>query len=842
MRLAAIEAIRYGAMEGACLGELGEGLTVVLGPNESGKTTLTALTRHVLYGYPDGRSKERAYAPLAGARVARLVFADESGEWVIERVDGKNRGPVTIAARRGGERPELLGQLVSGVSEQSYRVVFGFGLDELSLIEHGDSADIVSRLHAAGFGLAVNPMDARKRLEASAAELYAPRASKPAVNVLAARIRNLKLKIAGLEAVAAEFADDQARLGELAGQLGPLRERRHTLDARLHSLENDEARLKTASEDIDALADQAREADAAIADCERAISMVDVDERVLAAAPELSAVLEDTSGFRQRLEALTIAETTADETERRAGNAALPAGAQDTVENRTAVEGWRDRLAGLRAKAQAAEESARQSEARAESTEGVVAENAPAAQAAGSKLLPIVLSLAATGIGVVFAAFGVLMHQPLASVLGAIVLVTGVVALTVTIVRKPAAAAAEAPLSTEAARLRADALAQRSLAESAAGERAAATAEWRIWLAERSLDAHGDDPAAVRALLEELAERHRLLGEAERYRAAATRERDQAEAWVLRLVDAVLRYDESAAQIPPLSEATALAARAKRDLETARAAADERLQLSRDLETARTERRRIGERLDGARAVAAEVAARREVDAASAVSALHALVERTREELAEVRDSYEVVSREHAALSGKLNNEGRDDAMALARQELEGLRGQAQDAADRHLVAALSVRLLDRARERFERERQPEVVRTAGRVFSAMTDGRYTDVRVPLDGGGISVVTADGTIRPTDELSRGTAEQLYLALRIGLIGSLGATGAALPVLMDDVVVNFDPERREGAVAAVAELAAIRQVLFFTCHPETAALLAASVPGAQLRELGRCELG
>jgi uncharacterized protein YhaN len=122
-----------------------------------------------------------------------------------------------------------------------------------------------------------------------------------------------------------------------------------------------------------------------------------------------------------------------------------------------------------------------------------------------------------------------------------------------------------------------------------------------------------------------------------------------------------------------------------------------------------------------------------------------------------------------------------------------------------------------------------------------MTGGRYTGVRVPLDNSGITVVTTEGAIRTTSELSRGTAEQLYLALRVGLIGSLGATGAALPVLMDDVVVNFDPERRSGAVTAVAELAAMRQVLFFTCHPETAHVLTGSVPGAVLVSLDRCEI-
>ena len=118
------------------------------------------------------------------------------------------------------------------------------------------------------------------------------------------------------------------------------------------------------------------------------------------------------------------------------------------------------------------------------------------------------VALAATGVGVVFVAIGVLMGQPLASVLGAIVLLAGVVALAMTIARKPAAAPAEVSLSADAARLRADAVAQRSLATTA-GSRAwmPVTGEWRAWLAERGLDAHGDDPAAVRALLEELAER-----------------------------------------------------------------------------------------------------------------------------------------------------------------------------------------------------------------------------------------------------------------------------------------------------------------------------------------------
>ena len=61
--------------------------------------------------------------------------------------------------------------------------------------------------------------------------------------------------------------------------------------------------------------------------------------------------------------------------------------------------------------------------------------------------------------------------------------------------------------------------------------------------------------------------------------------------------------------------------------------------------------------------------------------------------------------------------------------------------------------------------------------------------------------------------------------------------AALPVIMDDILVNFDPERAARAARVLAQAAAGdpatpgHQILFFTCHPETAQLLAAAAPEA-----------
>jgi uncharacterized protein YhaN len=377
-------------------------------------------------------------------------------------------------------------------------------------------------------------------------------------------------------------------------------------------------------------------------------------------------------------------------------------------------------------------------------------------------------------------------------------------------------------------------------AEGVSAELASAQAEWRAWLAQRGLDVHGDDPAAVRQLLDELRERDALAADAARLHAEAARERDAAEDWVIRLVDLTRRFDGEAGQIPPISSALEVAARARAALERARNAQAERAEVVRELAAVNASRRGLIERAETASATIAQIAATHGIDSANPLPALEMLAASSAERLKQSADAYEQLAEQHAVLRGQLDNDGRDDRMTRARQELEGLEARAVAAGDDYVASALAVRLMNLARERFERERQPEVVRVAGRVFSEMTLGRYTGVRIPLDAE-ISVISAAGDLKPATELSQGTAEQLYLALRVGLISSLGELGRHLPVLMDDIAVNYDPERLVAAAAAVAELALARQVVLFTCHDTTAQVMTAAVPGASLVTLDRCEL-
>ncbi len=66
------------------------------------------------------------------------------------------------------------------------------------------------------------------------------------------------------------------------------------------------------------------------------------------------------------------------------------------------------------------------------------------------------------------------------------------------------------------------------------------------------------------------------------------------------------------------------------------------------------------------------------------------------------------------------------------------------------------------------------------------------------------------------ELSQGTKEQLYIAIRFALISSLKEI-YDLPVIIDDAAVNFDEGRTRAFIEALDKLSENHQILYFTCH-------------------------
>ncbi len=162
-----------------------------------------------------------------------------------------------------------------------------------------------------------------------------------------------------------------------------------------------------------------------------------------------------------------------------------------------------------------------------------------------------------------------------------------------------------------------------------------------------------------------------------------------------------------------------------------------------------------------------------------------------------------------------------ENRVAELRSEQEGISHRLHQLTREWARHRLAKHLMEVAKERFEKAHQPEVIKQASHHFATITGGAYTRVFSPHGEARIEVITPEGKRKGTEELSRGTAEQLYLAIRFGFIATPHTDREALPILMDDVLVNFDPRRAKRAAEAVAEMAHTHQVLFFTCHPATA---------------------
>ncbi len=195
-----------------------------------------------------------------------------------------------------------------------------------------------------------------------------------------------------------------------------------------------------------------------------------------------------------------------------------------------------------------------------------------------------------------------------------------------------------------------------------------------------------------------------------------------------------------------------------------------------------------------------------------------------REQLSVLDAELEEVRDRRADLKNRIDNlASATDVSRLRFQEASQL-AELREIANRWARAALAEALLQEARSRFEKNRQPDVIRDASGFFRTLTNGRYQDIMAPVGEESIEVIDAHGRRRPPDALSRGTAEQLYLALRFGYITHYARHRQSLPVIMDDILVNFDPQRARAAAGAIRGLAAEHQVIFFTCHPATAELL------------------
>ncbi len=183
-------------------------------------------------------------------------------------------------------------------------------------------------------------------------------------------------------------------------------------------------------------------------------------------------------------------------------------------------------------------------------------------------------------------------------------------------------------------------------------------------------------------------------------------------------------------------------------------------------------------------------------------------------------------------LRAELHDEDGGDSAAESADEVQRLIAKIRADVRRYLRETVAMLILRQQIERYRKENQTPVLQRASEVFSRLTLGQYEGLRDDLDDKDRHVllgVRADGPEVEVGEMSDGTRDQLYLALRQATLEQHLESNAPMPFVVDDVLVGFDDKRTRACLETLAELAKKTQVLVFTHHEKVAELASALGP-------------
>ena len=811
MRFESVRVASYGCLKGLATGEdpLPQ-IVAVLGPNESGKSTLIDMLTTILYGFRPASRERHPYSPWSGADAegrAALRMDDGGVVEVHRRLASTPRGTATA----GGERRTIANRSLpetGHVARVVFQQVYALTLAELAGLER-ESWDLVQdRLVSAMAAPDLRP--ARMvvaELEGEAARLWRPdRRGRPRARIVRERIqqlsrehreaverdRALRAKAAARERGAAELAGLRAELAELRkrrgelerlaqlapvrGRLARIRELKRRAGARgdLEGLPGDPAKrraelrgaLGAAAERIDSLRGVAgvvgREEDGRrlgeVAGRVLAVPLSEVDPEVFSKV-KLGELGDAVRLYRSRRSERRIAEEGLHDAERFRLAGAAPSG------------GWRLALwiacFGLGGGA------------------AWVARHAP-------DLLRPVPGIEASPEAVLWIGFGL-------GLLGSVFLF----------------------LWLEAKRQR-------------RGHRRRLMATRRDWRSEIQRLQHGEHIARQRIVkslgglpvLEELIRDpdHELHATIERIvELVGERDgRDEAARGQLEKIESELRRldaerDSSALALEALEDR--LKVIGDGDLVRGEAEAKRRL---RALARARDLEGEVAREHPDLAEVEARVRSADEVGVGWA--SLGASLEDADRRIAELGRLAEEQLAAIATLDAEVDHLERGETADRVQGCIEAARRELDEVRERRDRAFLLARVLAEADRRFREAHQPDLLPRAAGYLQQITLGRYDRIEL-AEGDGQSLQLlgrAASEPRSVGRLSQGTREQVYMALRLAVIDHLDAEGERLPIFMDEALVNWDAWRRDRALELLERVAEHRQVFVFTCHPAVAA--------------------
>ena len=701
----------FGKLADVSVGPFEPGMNVVFGKNESGKTTLNSFVAGVLFGWPDGRSRQNTYRAENAERSGRLLFRTEDGQ---ETLLGRTRNADGVTDEQG---------LLADIDAATYQTVFALDSDELLSLD--EASEVTSQLLTAGAGAAMSPVQALRRLDERIAG-FTSRSSSAENSIvnLSARLADVESQIAEAQRTASGLIAEYREHDELEPARLELAREHDELNALIEGRSADLSLLQKLENQLGEFAHQQVALEAQIV-------RIDEEERAVAGrgrdmTPDMAALRDldasDERAIRDTLEDFQVE--------------------RDRLMN--AVDHAKRNLTDAKAAYEVIAESAQADAGRARRSKAV-------GQAAMSVILPAIALVAGIPTVIYGASIASLTITAFGVFLVLAALVMGAAALVVALRPDRSGPSLEQRLED---------------------------ARWVMLQDQKKLD-------ACEAELAEMGER----------------------------IAAYFHFNH-------LSTAGRSLRRARGMLDDARDARAAEALFEQQRQSVRAQQAVVSDAEARCRAQRDELLADAGVaDIGEFEALVAAAIERRRQVVAEA----ERMDTRLGELAQRLSQGRTAGEFAELKQERAALRCRIGES-ERDLASLLIARrnLADALAE-WESKSQPEVYRLASRLFAEMTDGAWAQVRLTA-AGEVLVADARGDVRDPMLLSLGTRQQLYLSLRIALLMKAGNVGCAVPVMADDILVNFDADRRRHAACALLELAQMRQVLLFTCHEEVVELI------------------
>ncbi len=133
----------------------------------------------------------------------------------------------------------------------------------------------------------------------------------------------------------------------------------------------------------------------------------------------------------------------------------------------------------------------------------------------------------------------------------------------------------------------------------------------------------------------------------------------------------------------------------------------------------------------------------------------------------------------------------------------------------------LTREFLEKAQDRVHRDIAPVLAETIRTALPKLTRGRYVDVTVDPQSLDVLVRGPDKPWRRGNLLSEGTAEQIYLLLRTAMAKHLTKPPEVCPLILDDVTVQCDDDRKLAVLMLLHEISRERQVILFSQETDVA---------------------